>query len=309
MKVLVSDPIHPDGLAWLRKHGVDVVQELTGDQEALRAALREVDGWLVRSRTRVTHDLLDQAPHLKVIVRVGVGLDNIDVEAASKRGILVSNTPQATAESVAEHTLALMFALVRQVVDAVLSMRKGQWEKKHFMGRELSSMRLGIIGLGRIGSAVARKARALGMEVWAYSRSMPQDRAQSLGVELATPDTIFRHVDILTLHVPLTPQTHHMIRAESFSRMKRGMFLVNCSRGGVVDEASLLEALETGIVAGAALDVFETEPPPPDHPLLHHPRVLATPHIAAQTEEAQRRASLEAAQKILTTLRGEDALG
>ncbi len=310
MKVLITDPVHPEGLAWLRQHGVEVIQVLSGDIEDVRSVLPEVDGWMVRSRTRVTAELLEQARRLKVVVRVGVGLDNVDVEAASRRGILVTNTPQATTDSVAEHTLALMLALVRQVVDAAVSLREGRWEKKRFVGRELSGKVLGVVGLGRIGSAVARRARALGMEVVAYSPSRPVERARALGVDLAVSlEELYGRADVLTLHVPLTPQTRGMIGAQSFAQMKDGVFLVNCSRGGVVDEQALLEALESGKVAGAALDVFEVEPPPPDHPLLRHPRVIATPHVAAQTEEAQRRAAIEAAQKILAALRGEHALG
>ncbi len=308
-RVLVSDPVHPDGLARLREYGHEVIQVLSGNRDDLLQVLPEVEGWMVRSRTKVTEDLLARAPLLKIVVRVGVGLDNVDLEAASRRGVLVTNTPRATSVSVAEFTLGLIFALLRAVPQAAATMREGRWEKKQFMGREIAGKTLGILGLGRIGTEVARRALALGMTVFGFRRSPLTQEERDLGVLPASFEEVLARSDVITVHLPLTPETRHLLSREAFARMKAGMYLVNCARGGIVDEEALLQALEEGRVAMAALDVFEVEPPPPDHPLLRHPRVIATPHIAAQTEEAQRRAALEAADKIIATLGGEDALG
>lgn len=308
-RILVSDPVHPDGLARLREHGHEVIQVLSGDREDLLRVLPGVEGWMIRSRTKVTAELLEHAPHLKIVVRVGVGLDNVDLEAASRRGVLVANTPRATTRSVAEHTLALMLAASRNLLEAGISIREGRWEKKRLIGRELQGKVVGLVGVGRIGSAVARLCRVLGMEVVGHDPQLTPEMAADLGVTLMDLETLLSRSDIISLHVPLTEETRHMINHQAFARMKEGVILVNCARGGIVDEKALLEALEAGRVAMAALDVFEVEPPPPDYPLLHHPRVIATPHIAAQTEEAQRRAALEAADKIIATLGGEDALG
>lgn len=308
-RVLVSDPIHPDGLARLREHGHEVVQVLSGNPEDLLTVLPEVEAWLVRSRTRVTAELLSHARKLKIVVRVGVGLDNVDHLAASRQGILVTNTPRATTVSVAEFTLAMILSLVREIPQASWSLRQGKWEKKRFVGAELAGKTLGILGLGRIGLEVARRALAMGMNVMGYRRSPLSDEETRMGILPASFDEILSRSDFISIHLPLTEETRHLLSREAFDRMKAGVYLVNCARGGIVDEEALLSALDREIVRGAALDVFETEPPPPDHPLLSHPRVIATPHIAAQTEEAQRRAALEAADKVIATLGGEDALG
>jgi len=308
-RILVSDRVHPEGLARLREHGHEVIQILSGKPEDLRKALPEVEGWMIRSRTKVTADLLAHAPLLKIIVRVGVGLDNVDLEEASRRGILVTNTPGATAVSVAEFTLGLLLALFREIPQAAQSLKEGQWEKHRFVGYEVAGKTLGILGLGRIGTEVAKRALALGMRVYGFRRSPLTQEETAMGIIPGSPDEVLARSDVLSLHLPLTPETRHFFSRETFSRVKSGVYLINCARGGIVDEKALLEALEEGRVAAAALDVFEVEPPPPDHPLLRHPRVIATPHIAAETEEAQRRAALEAADKIITTLEGEDALG
>ncbi len=306
MKVLITDPLHPEGLAYLQSRGVAVLDRSGEGPEVWMEELPGVDGWIVRGSTRVKEEHLRHASRLKVIVRAGIGLDNIDLEAASRHGVLVMNTPEATAGSVAEHALALMLAVARRVVEGTESLRAGRWIKKQLVGMELAGKRLGILGYGRIGAELARRALAMGMEVVGYRRT-PQRLPYGQWVSL---EELLSTSDVISIHLPGGPQTRHFVNAERIRSMKPGVVLVNTARGSVLDAEALYAALEEGQVAGAGLDVLDPEPPPPDHPLLQHPRVVLTPHIAAQTTEAQRRAALQAAEKLLQALQDSgDVLG
>jgi D-3-phosphoglycerate dehydrogenase len=279
--------MHESGLALLREaHGLTVEAFEQLDADALRGKITECDAIVVRSRTRVSGELLDKAARLKVVGRAGTGIDNIDVQAASGRGILVMNTPGANATAAAEHALAMMFALARHIPQATQSMREGRWEKKAFMGTELNQQTLGIIGLGRIGTLVADRALGLKMEVLASDPHITPEAAAIRGVELVSLEELLERSDFISLHASLTRETHHLIHRGTLARMKRGVRIVNCARGGLIDEAALLEALASGQVAGAALDVFAQEPPI-GNPLIDLPNVVCTPHLGASSFQAQ----------------------
>ncbi len=279
-----------------------MVEERTGlSDEALEAAIGEFEAVVVRSATKIKARHIAAGKHLRVIVRGGVGVDNIDVAAAEAEGVRVMNTPGASSTSVAELALALMFALARQVPAASASMKSGAWDKKSFAkGMELEGKTLGVLGVGRIGRALARKAAALGMVVIGADPALGETGSID-GLTLLHPDDVFRRADIVSLHIPKPPGTRAAIGPDELAKMKDGVFLVNCARGGVVDEAALLAALVSGKVAGAALDVFEVEPPK-DLALVSHPRVIATPHVGASTVEAQARVGLEVAEILLAEL-------
>jgi D-3-phosphoglycerate dehydrogenase / 2-oxoglutarate reductase len=303
-RVLISDKLEPEGVDLLNQAGLELDNRpgLTGNnlQEALRAA----DGVIIRSGTRITGDLLEQPGKLRVIVRAGVGVDNIDVAAATRKGIVVMNTPGGNTYSTAEHTLALIYSLVRLVPAAVQSVKSGKWEKGKFIGAQLAGKTLGILGLGRIGREVAKRALAMEMKVIGYDPVLAADRAAQLGIEaLPDIDGVLTRCDILTVHIPFTEQTRNLIGANELARMKKGARLINCARGGLVNESALAEALQSGHLAGAAIDVFETEPPPADHPLLKLPNVVCTPHLGASTVEAQRSVAIEAAQLLVDYLK------
>ena len=303
MKVLIADPIDPAAVARLTTAGFDVVERSGLKDRALAAALEGVQAIVIRGATRVTGDVLRAAPSLRLVVRAGSGLDNVDVEAARERGVVVSNTPAANAVSVAELALGLMIALERHVPAAHESMRRGEWEKKKFMGRELAGRRLGLIGFGRIGREVAVRARAFGMGVSACDPFLASWPSGFEWVGQAPLDLLLAEVDILSLHLPLTPETRGLIGTAELATLRPDALLINCSRGGVVDELALVGALRSGALRGAAVDVFETEPPGP-HPLLELPNVIVTPHLGASTAEAQARAGLEAADIVIETLAG-----
>ncbi len=283
MKVLVTDVLHPEGLAFLQSRGVTVLDRSGDDPSVWMEDLPNVEGWIVRGGTRIRREHLERARRLKAIVRAGIGLDNIDLEAASQHGVLVMNTPEATAVSVAEHALALMLAVARRVVEGTEGLRKGLWNKKQLLGLELAGKRLGILGYGRIGATLAKRALAMDMDVVGYRRT-PQHLPYGQWVSL---EELLTTSDVISIHLPGGEETRHFVNAERIRKMKPGVMLINTARGTVLDTEALLEALEEGQVSGAGLDVFEPEPPPSDHPLLQHPRVVLTPHIAAQTTEAQ----------------------
>ncbi|HEV2283682.1 MAG TPA: phosphoglycerate dehydrogenase [bacterium] len=308
MRVLVADGLADEGLRRLSAAGEVVVRAGVPDDE-LRSLLTEFDALIVRSRTRVPAGSLDAAGHLRVIARAGVGVDNIDVEAATRRGILVLNTPDSSTVAAAEHTFAMMLALARHVPNAAQALARGEWTRERFLGTELTGKTLGVVGLGKIGSEVARRALAFGMRVVASDPYVSEERARRLGVELAPWPDILDPADVVTLHVPLGHDTRALVGPDELARMKPGAFLVNCARGGLVDETALLAALERGQLGGAALDVFATEPPGPDNPLLRHPRVVATPHLGGSTVEAQRSIAVEVADQVLAALRGEPVRG
>jgi D-3-phosphoglycerate dehydrogenase len=301
-RVLVADGLSEAGLSVLRR-GAEVTASPKISADELRQALPGYHALVVRSRTKVTAGLLEAGPALRVVGRAGVGVDNIDVAAALARGIVVVNSPLAATTAVAEHTLALMLALARQVPAADAALKQGRWEKSAFMGTELSGKTLGLLGLGRIGAAVAVRATAFGMTVLAFDPYLDPDQVRSRGAGPAGLDEVLAQADYLSLHLPLTAETRGLLGASALARMKPGARLVCAARGGVVDEAALREALDAGRLAGAALDVFEHEPPPPGS-LAAHPRVIATPHIGAQTAEAQACAGEMVAQEVLAALRG-----
>ena len=300
-RVLVCDAISADAIERMRAGGLVVDERIGLTPEALEAAIGDYEAVVVRSATKIRARHVAAAKHLKVIVRGGVGVDNIDVAAAEAEGVRVMNTPAASSTSVAELALGLMFALARQIPRADVSMKSGEWDKKTFAkGMELEGKTLGIVGVGRIGRALARKASALGMVVIGADPALGTTGSVD-GLTLLTPEDLYARADLISLHLPKVAGTPAAIGAPQFEQMKSGVFLVNCARGGVVDEAALLTALESGRVAGCALDVFEVEPPT-DVSLVGHPRVIATPHVGASTLEAQARVGLEVAQILLAEL-------
>ncbi|HMP01683.1 MAG TPA: phosphoglycerate dehydrogenase [Gemmatales bacterium] len=302
-RVFISDPLEVEGLDMLRAAGLDLDVRPGLKGEELAEAIRGSEGLIVRSGTRVTAGLLEQPGRLRAIVRAGVGVDNIDVAAATRKGIVVMNTPGGNTLSTAEQTVALLYALARHTPAADASLHAGKWERGKFVGVQLAGKTLGIIGLGRIGREVAKRALAMDMKVLGFDPMLAADRIAALGVEPAGDvGQVLEASDFVTLHVPLTEQTRHFLGAAELARMKRGARLINCARGGLVDETALVAALQSGHLAGAGIDVFEQEPPPPDHPLLHQPNVVCTPHLGASTTEAQRGVALEAAQLLIDFL-------
>ncbi len=305
-RVIVLDKISPDGLALLdaAAPGIEYEVRVKLAGEELRAALAEFDGAICRSGVTITPESLEGNRRLKAIVRAGVGTDNIDKAAATRQGIVVMNTPAGNTLSTAEQTFALMLALSRNIAPAAQSMREGKWDRGKFMGTQLAEKTLGIVGMGRIGQEVAKRAVAFQMRVLGYDPFLSPERAESLGVTLVeTVDEMLPQVDYLTVHTPLTPETRDLIGRPQLERLKKGVRLLNCARGGIYNEQALLEGLESGVIAGAALDVFEEEPPKAN-PLVQHPNVLCTPHLGASTEEAQTQVAVEAVQllvKYLTT--------
>lgn len=291
--VVVADRVADAGLRLLRSEPELEVVSVAGAPDRLAAELPRAHALVVRSDTRVTAERLDAAPHLMVIGRAGTGVDNIDVDAATRRGVAVLTAPGANTVSTAEHTIALLLSLLRRVPAAAASMREGRWDRKQFAGSELFGKRLGIVGLGRIGIRVARVARAFGMSVVAYDPYLPRERADEIGAELLPLDEVLTSADVVTLHLPLTDETRQLMNRERLAAMKPGAVLVNAARGGLIDTVALLEALETGRLAGAALDVFDPEPLPADSPLRRQERLLLTPHLAASTAEAQDRVAVE----------------
>ena len=297
-RIFVADDVSEAGLQPLvaASFAIDKRTGLTGDE--LHAAIADAQGLVVRSATTVTSDLIDAAKSLRVIGRAGVGVDNIDVSAATARGIVVMNAPDGNTITTAEHTIALLVALARSVPQANSSLKSGKWERKHFVGTELQGKTLGIIGLGRIGKTVASRAHALGMKVVAYDPFMASDQARDLEIESASIDDVLACADFLTIHTPLTPDTRGLIDAKALSKMKPGARVINCARGGLIDEQALYDAIKSGKIGGAALDVFSQEPPPLDHPLLSLDEVIATPHLGASTTEAQEGVAFTVAEQM-----------
>jgi D-3-phosphoglycerate dehydrogenase len=300
-RVLVTDKLADEGLEQLRAEpGLEVVVSTKLDPGALRAALAEADGIVIRSGTQLTADVLRDQPRLKVIARAGVGVDNIDVPAATRQGIVVMNTPGGNTVSTAEHTVALMLALSRNVAKANDSLKAGRWDRNKFTGTQLGGKTLGVVGLGRVGQAVAKRAQGFDMTVVGFDPFLSAERALEFGIEsVPTVDDLWGRCDYVTLHTPLSAETRNVVGRAALAAMKDGVRVINCARGGLIDEAALREALDSGKVAGAAIDVFDPEPPPPDHPLVTHPNVLVTPHLGASTEEAQVSVSIEAARLLI----------
>ena len=298
INIFVSDDVSDSGLQPLRDAGFHIDKRTGLAPDALREAIRDCDALIVRSETKVTGDLMDAAKKLRVIGRAGVGVDNIDVPAATARGIVVMNAPDGNTITTAEHTIALLVALARNVPQASSSLKAGKWDRKSFIGVELQGKTLGIIGLGRIGRAVAVRARSFGMNIVAHDPFIAPEQARDLEIESAPLDEVFSRADFLTVHAPLTAETRGIVGREAFGKMKKGVRVINCARGGLVDEGALYEAIKSGTVAGAALDVFEQEPPPADHPLLSLDEVIATPHLGASTTEAQEGVAFTVAEQM-----------
>ena len=299
MRVLVREPIAANGVAMLR----DLFEVDVDGESDLAEVIGNYDGIVIRSATRLTADLIGRADRLKVIARAGVGIDNVDVEAATRKGIVVANAPESTVISAAEHTIGLLLALSRNIPQAYTALKQGRWERSRFAGIEVAGKTLGVLGFGRIGQQVARRASALGMSVQAYDPVVGRERFRELGVDRAESlDELLAAVAFLTLHVPLTDETRGLIGARTIAKMVDGVFIVNTARGELVDEAALAEALRSGKVAGAALDVFSEEPY--SGPLLELDNVVATPHLAASTEEAQDRAGEIVAEQVVAALLG-----
>ncbi len=296
-KVLISDKMSPLAADIFRKNGIEVDVTTGLSPDALGDIIGAYDGLAVRSSTNVTPDILEKATNLKVIGRAGIGIDNIDLAAATDQGVVVMNTPFGNAITTAEHAVAMMFALARQIPQANQSTHAGKWEKSRFMGVELYAKTLGVIGCGNIGAIVASRALGLQMDVIAYDPFLSEERAQELGVEKVTLEELFSRADFITLHVPKNDHTKNLINKDTIAAMKDGVRIINCARGGIVVEADLLAALESGKVAGAALDVFETEPAT-DNPLFGRDDVICTPHLGASTTEAQVNVALQVAEQM-----------
>lgn len=296
-RILVTDKLAEEGLEILRSNPeFEVVVNTKFDKEGLISALQEADGIVIRSGTQLTAEVLEGQKRLKAIVRAGVGVDNIDVPAASKAGIVVMNTPGGNTISTAEHTMALILSLSRNVAPACATMKNGGWDRNKFTGTELSGKTLGIIGLGRVGLAVAQRAKSFEMKIVGFDPFLTAEKAAELGIEsIERLSDLWQHCDYVTLHTPLSADTRNVVNAETIAKMKKGVRIINCARGGLVDEQALREALDSGHVAGAAFDVFEPEPPSADNPIVSHSKVLVTPHLGASTEEAQINVAIEAA--------------
>jgi len=302
-KVLLTDGLEKNGKAILR-NSAEVVDQPGISAEELLKIVGEYDALIVRGRTKVTAAVFDAGAKLKVVGRAGVGVDNIDLAAAKAHNVTVVNSPLATTVAVAELTLSLMLSAVREIPRADASMKSGKWLKKEFEGRELYGKTLGVLGFGRIGSAVAARAKAFEMKILAYDPIVPAEEIKKRGGEPVSLDELLKNADIITMHMPLTADSKNLLNAEAFAKMKQGVYIICAARGGVIDETALLEALNSGQVAGAALDVFATEPPGQTE-LVAHPRVIDSPHIGAQTVEAQARAATDISEEVLNALAGK----
>jgi D-3-phosphoglycerate dehydrogenase len=298
-KVLVSDKLSETAVQIFRDRGIDVDFDpsIGKDKDKLLAVIDQYDGLAIRSATKATEKIINAATNLKVIGRAGIGVDNIDRAAASKKGVIVMNTPFGNMITTAEHAIAMMFAVARQIPEASASTHAGKWEKSNFMGVELTGKTLGVIGAGNIGGIVCERALGLKMKVVAYDPFLSEERAEKLGVQKVELDDLLARADFITLHVPKTEQTSNILNAEAIAKMKPGVRVINCARGGLVDEAALAEALKSGHVAGAAFDVFEVEPAT-DSPLFNLPDVVCTPHLGAATSEAQENVAVQVAEQM-----------
>ncbi|HEY3066817.1 MAG TPA: phosphoglycerate dehydrogenase [Methylomirabilota bacterium] len=306
MRVLVIDAIAPEGLAYLRSHGFEVDEILKPSRAALLERVGDYEALVTRSGTAVTEDLLEAATRLRIVGRAGVGVDNIDVDACSRRGIVVVNAPYGNVVSAAEHTMAMLLALMRRIPEAHAVLKMLEWNRSIY-GAELFRKTIGVVGLGKVGSRVAARLRGFECEVLVHDPYIPEARARDLGARLTDFDTVVRESDVITFHVPLTGETENMVTARELARMKRGVRLVNCARGGIIAERDLLAALDSGHVAGAAIDVWSEEPPKTAHvvALVQHPRVVVTPHLGANSSEAQVNVAVDVARQLVAFRDGE----
>lgn len=307
-KVLISDEVDPKCVQVLQSHGIQVVKNTKLSKDELLSEIQKYDGLIVRSATKVTADVIKAGTNLKIIGRAGTGVDNIDCQAASQRGIIVMNTPGGNTLSAAEHTCTLIISLTRDLARAAQSMKECRWDRKAFMGTELNGKTLAIIGLGRIGREVALRMQSFGMTTIGFDPIIGADVAAEFDTEWLPLDQLWPRADFITVHTPLIPATTNLINDEVFSKCKRGVRVVNCARGGIIDEAALLRALESGQCGGAGLDVF-VEEPPKDYTLAQHPKVTATPHLGASTVEAQSRVAVEIAEQFVDLVQGKQLFG
>jgi D-3-phosphoglycerate dehydrogenase / 2-oxoglutarate reductase len=298
MRILIADAMSDKAVDILKSNGLDVDVKTDMNKEEFLSIIGDYDGLIVRSAAKVTRDIIERGVKLKVIGRAGIGVDNVDVEAATEKGIVVMNTPQGNALAAAEHSLALMFALARKIAMADHTMKQGKWEKKLLMGVEVYEKTIGVIGIGNIGMIVAEKAVALGMKVIAYDLFVSPEVAAAKGIELVDLDSLLSRSDFIAIHLPLLKDTRDLLNKNNIPKMKKGVFIINVARGGIINEKDLLDALNSGHIAGAALDVFETEPPPKDDPLVLCDKVIATPHLGASTKEAQSKVAIDIAHQI-----------
>lgn len=301
IKVFIADPLSEDGIFPLREEkdlNLEIIVDTGNSQEELIEKIKDVDALIVRSATKVTREVIEAAKNLKLIGRAGVGVDNIDLQAATEHGIIVVNAPDGNTNSAAEHTIAMMTSLARHIPQAYLSLKNGKWDRKTYVGVELKNKTLGVIGLGRIGTEVAFRAKGQRMNIMAYDPFLTEERAKELGVTKATVDEICQQADFITVHTPLLPETKNLINKEKFALMKPGVRIINCARGGIINEDDLYDAIVEGKVAGAALDVF-VEEPATDHKLLTLPQVIATPHLGASTVEAQESVAVDVSNDII----------
>jgi len=301
-RVLIADPIEESAIAKIKAAGLEVVERNAEKDGPIEKQIKGFDCVVVRSATKITKEVIDAADNLKLVVRAGVGLDNVDKKAADAKGVAVQNTPEAPSVSVAEMVFSLMFALARNVTQADSSMKNERWEKKKLSGTELWQKTIGIVGFGRIGLEVAKRAKAFGMNVLAYDVIDIDKACKDTGAKKADLESIIEKADYITLHVPLIPQTKGMIGAKELKKMKKTAFVINTARGGVIDEKALLDALNAGDISGAGLDVFENEPPT-EWQLVKHPKVVATPHLSSSTEEGQVRVGELTVQKVIEGLK------
>ena len=304
--ILITDAVDPVCSNLLEEAGFHAEMHLKQSREQLSVLARQADGWIIRSGTTIDAELIEAAPKLKVIGRAGVGVDNIDLAAATRRGIMVINAPDGNTISTAEHSVAMLMALARRIPQANASLRGGKWDRKTFKGFELYEKTLGVVGVGKIGQAVARRMQGFGMKVLGFDPVLSSETAERLGINLVTLDEVFEKADFITVHTPLNAATRGLLCRETLALCKRGVGIINCARGGIVDEMALMEALDSGQVGGAALDVYSEEPPPKAlAELLAHPNVVATPHIAASTAEAQVKVARQVTEQVVHALRGE----
>ncbi|HTZ70109.1 MAG TPA: phosphoglycerate dehydrogenase, partial [Acetobacteraceae bacterium] len=296
-RVLISDKLSPAAVQIFRDRGVEVDVKAGLTPAELRETIDGYDGLAIRSNTKVTKELLDVAKNLKVVGRAGIGVDNVDLKAATSRGVVVMNTPHGNSITTAEHAIAMMFALARDLPEATASTKAGKWEKNRFMGVELTGKTLGLIGAGNIGGIVADRAQGLRMRVIAYDPFLSEGRAVQIGVEKVTLEELLARADFISLHTPLTEATRNILSRDTLGRTRKGVRIINCARGGLIDEGALYDLLKSGHIAGAALDVFETEPAK-QSPLFELPNVVCTPHLGASTNEAQENVALQVAEQI-----------
>ncbi len=307
MKVLVTVPISDAGLDVIRDAGHKVVTAYEAEDSELLDAIADANALIVRSGTEVTRELLEAAPDLVIVGRAGIGVDNIDIDAATDQGVIVANAPEGNVRAASEHTVAMAFAAARSIPQAHARLKTGEWAKGEYLGTELNGKTLGIVGLGRVGQEVAKKLDSLGMDLIAFDPYISEERAEQLGAELADLETVLERANILTIHTPLTPETENMIGEAELAEMEGG-YIVNCARGGIIDEDALAAAVEDGIVAGAALDVFAEEPLSAESPLLAVEDIIVTPHLGASTEAAQENVAVSTAKQVLAAFAEEPVL-